>query len=142
MYLKNSVRCEETTQSITVSPSESSEYFVMVYHDLDSDTDKVMVTVNDFSERQIADESSVHLEFLIHPNPTDGKLNIKVSGLSNLSSIYLYDLSGKTIYAENINDGDRQTYTKTLDLSDYASGIYLLQLVDNNKVITTKVVLK
>lgn len=131
----------ETTQSIKVSPGEDTEYSVMVYHALDSDTDNVIVKVIDPVDIEIV-ENSAALEFLIYPNPTDGDLNIKISGLTNLSSIHLYDLSGKSLYNEIINDGDQQNYVKTMDLSNYASGIYLLQLVDNQRVITKKVVLR
>jgi hypothetical protein len=121
----------------------------MVYHALDSDTDNVMVKVeNCTTPEQITEDSieltedATELEFLIHPNPTYGDVNIKVSGLTNLSSIHLYDLSGKSLYNEVINEGDQQSYVKTLNLSDYASGIYLLQLVDNYRVITKKIVLR
>ena len=132
----------ETTQTITVAPSESTEYSVMVYHELDSDTDSVMVNVNQIAQDQIAVEPPVAFEFLIHPNPTDGELNIKISGLSSVSSIHLYDFSGKSLFSETISDGDQSNYTKRIDLSDFATGIYLLQLVDNEKLITKKVVLK
>ncbi len=139
----------ETTKSITVDPKEDTEYSVMVYHALDSDTDNVIVKVeNCKTPEQIIEESteltddSTELEFLIHPNPTHGEVNIKISGLTNLSSIHLYDLSGKSLYNETINEGDQQRYEKSLDLSDYASGIYLLQLVDNERVITKKVILR
>ncbi|MEO5789698.1 T9SS type A sorting domain-containing protein, partial [Gelidibacter sp.] len=131
----------ETTRSITVSPLEDTEYSVMVYHDLDSDTANVTVKVIDLVDDNIM-EDSAPLEFLIHPNPTDGELNIKISGLTNLSSIHLYDLSGKSLYNEIINESDHQSYNKKLNLSNYASGVYLLQLVDNQRVITKKVVVR
>ena len=131
----------ESTKTITVSPKEDTEYSVMVYNLLDSDTANVTVRVVDFDDSQIV-EDSVSFEFLIYPNPTHGDLNIKISGLSNLSSIQLYDLSGKSLYSEIINKNDQQSYIKTLNLSNYASGIYLLQLVDNQRVITKKVVLR
>lgn len=131
----------ETTKSITVSPMEDTEYSVMVYHDLDSDTANVMVKVIDLVDDNVMEDSNP-LEFLIHPNPTDGELNIKISGLTNLSSIHLYDLSGKLLYNEIINESDHQSYNKTLNLSNYATGIYLLQLLDNQRVITKKVVVR
>ncbi|MEO8773824.1 MAG: T9SS type A sorting domain-containing protein, partial [Gelidibacter sp.] len=130
----------ETTKSITVSPKSDTEYSVMVYHALDSDTANVMVKVIDLESQII--EDSVALEFMIHPNPTDGEIHIKISGLTNLSSIHLYDLSGKSLYKEIINKSDQQRYTKTLNLSDFASGIYLLQLIDNERIITKKVILR
>ncbi|MBA6153568.1 T9SS type A sorting domain-containing protein, partial [Gelidibacter maritimus] len=137
----------ETTKSITVNPEEDTEYSVMVYHELDSDTDSVMVKVRNCANSQIVDgnvalEDTVKLDFLIHPNPTYGEVHIKISGLSDASSIHLYDLSGKSLYTEAISIKDHKSYNKTIDLSDFASGIYLLQLVDNQRVITKKVVLR
>lgn len=113
----------------------------MVYHALDSDTANVTVKVQDFVDDQII-EDTASLEFLIHPNPTYGEVHIKISGLSSASSIHLYDLSGKSLYNEAISINDRQGYNKTINLSEFASGIYLLQLVDNQKVITKKIVLR
>ncbi|TDU40015.1 putative secreted protein (Por secretion system target) [Gelidibacter sediminis] len=148
----------ETTKSITVEPKSDTEYSVMVYHELDSDTDNVMVKVVNCNSPQGSGQSGqlvqtlepsrelndglTELEFVVYPNPTYGDVNIKISGLTNLSSIHLYDLSGKALYNETINDGEIQSYTKTLDLSQYTSGIYLLQLVDDNRVVTKKIILK
>ena len=131
----------ETTSSIIVSPEVDTEYTVTVYNELDYDTDEVMVFVNDCIDTEVPD-SSESLEFLVYPNPTFGDLNIKISGLLNVSSIHLYDLSGKALYSETISDGEEHTYIKTLNLSNFAAGIYLLKLVDNRNVITKKIVLR
>ena len=131
----------ETTSSIIVSPEVDTEYTVTVYNELDYDTDEVMVFVNDCIDTEVPD-SSESLEFLVYPNPTFGDLNIKITGLLNVSSIHLYDLSGKALYSETISDGEEQTYIKTLNLSNFAAGIYLLKLVDNRNVITKKIVLR
>ena len=131
----------ETTSSIIVSPEVDTEYTVTVYNELDYDTDEVMVFVNDCIDTEVPDDSE-SLEFLVYPNPTFGDLNIKITGLLNVSSIHLYDLSGKALYSETISDGEEHTYIKTLNLSNFAAGIYLLKLVDNRNVITKKIVLR
>lgn len=95
----------------------------------------------DINDKQFI-ENAVAFEFLIHPNPTNGQLHIKISGFSDVSSIQLYDLSGKSFYRESIKNIDQQNYIKTLDLSEYESGIYLLQLMDNQRVITKKIILE
>ena len=131
----------ETTSSIIVSPEVDTEYTVTVYNELDYDTDEVMVFVNDCIDTEVPDDSE-SLAFLVYPNPTFGDLNIKITGLLNVSSIHLYDLSGKALYSETISDGEEHTYIKTLNLSNFAAGIYLLKLVDNRNVITKKIVLR
>ncbi|WP_299390935.1 T9SS type A sorting domain-containing protein [uncultured Gelidibacter sp.] len=139
----------ETTKSITVDPKKDTEYSVKVYHDLDSDTDNVLVKVVNCKNPNIAIQPTSdeikepkELDFTIYPNPTHGDVNIKISGLTNLSSIHLYDLSGKLLYTETINEGNDQNYAKTLNLSDYPSGVYLLQLVDDYRVLTKKIILR
>ena len=139
----------ETSKSIIVGPKEDTEYSVMVYHDLDSDTDSVMVKVEDCKTSQNITnqptdviEGLAELKLSIHPNPTHGLVHINISGLTNQSSIHLYDISGKSLYNETINNGQTKSYVKKLNLSDYAAGIYLLQLVDNQRVITKKIVVR
>lgn len=130
----------ETTQSITVTPTEDTEYSVMIYNALDYDTAEMMVTVTDCSV--IDPEEPVSFEFLVYPNPTFGELNIKINGMMNVGSIYLYDVSGKSLYYEKINEDQQQTYIKQLNLSNFAAGVYFLKLVDNTSVITKKIILR
>ncbi|MGJ8593025.1 MAG: T9SS type A sorting domain-containing protein [Aquaticitalea sp.] len=133
----------DTTASISVSPTEDTEYSVIVYNDLDYDTSEVMVYVNDCTDSVAEDpESTDYFEFLVYPNPTSGDLNIKISGLTNLSNIIIYDIAGKMIYQENIpGDEVYQTFVKQLDLSAYPDGIYILKLVDDTHSIMKKIVL-
>ncbi len=133
----------ETTASITVNPEVDTEYSVTVYNALDYDIDEVMVYVNDCADPELPEESSEDLEFLVYPNPTYGNLNIRISGLLSVSSIYLYDISGKTLYHEVISEnGEQQSFTKTMNISNFAAGIYLLKLVDNRTVVTKKIILR
>ena len=87
-------------------------------------------------------EDDLEFEFSVHPNPTDGEFHVKILGLNDQARLDLYDLSGKLLYNETINADNQQSYIKTLDLSDYESGIYIMKLVYNYSVITKKVVLK
>ncbi|MEO5789187.1 T9SS type A sorting domain-containing protein [Gelidibacter sp.] len=134
----------EINKSIIVNPKIDTEYSVILYHALDSDIDNVMVYVGNYEGKKENQDLKNHLGngFYIHPNPTHGELHINISGLTGLSSLHLYDLNGKSIYSEIIKQSDKHSYFKILDLSDYESGIYLLKLIDNQKVITKKVVLK
>ena len=50
------------------------------------------------------------------------------------------DASGKLVYNERINTLNGQ-YNNTIDLSNNAKGVYSLQIITNNQVITKKVVL-
>jgi len=71
----------------------------------------------------------------IYPNPASSKLNIEWDDI-NPTSIELRDLSGKIIYSNTTIPDSKLTITT----SDFASGIYILQIKANDKLNTTKVV--
>jgi hypothetical protein len=131
----------ETTASIAVSPTEDTEYSVTVYNALDYDTAEVMVYVNDCSAVENP-ENPEYFEFLAYPNPTAGELNIKISGVINVSHIALYDLTGKLIFQEVISNDTQQNFVKQLDLTPYSDGLYLLKLVDGIHSVTKKIVIQ
>ncbi|MFN0202100.1 MAG: T9SS type A sorting domain-containing protein [Bacteroidia bacterium] len=75
--------------------------------------------------------------FNIYPNPTNDKLTIK--DLTQPATIYMYSLEGKLVYS--------QTYQATpsgitLELSQIAKGIYLLQIQTDSELVQQKVVVE
>ncbi len=76
--------------------------------------------------------------FLVTPNPTTGTVAIQFyPNPSNLRGIVIYNMVGQKIAEQAI--GGNITGTYTFDLSRYASGVYIVQVVLANKTITTKV---
>lgn len=71
--------------------------------------------------------------YTISPNPANDFLWVK--NLPASSRLLLTDLSGKTRFSQNPENGEAQ-----LDLSGLQSGIYLLQIVANGQAWTEKVV--
>ncbi|MCK0109322.1 T9SS type A sorting domain-containing protein [Flavobacteriaceae bacterium S0825] len=61
--------------------------------------------------------------FAISPNPGRDKLNLKLSKLNNNTTIEVFDVLGKKIYADKIN-----TITKTVNVSQWNNGVYLVRL--------------
>ncbi len=57
------------------------------------------------------------------------------------SQLKLTNLSGQLVYTETLNHFSGK-YTKTLDVSSFAKGIYNLQLISTKGVTTKKVVIK
>ena len=71
----------------------------------------------------------------IHPNPTTSLVNI--GGLNGNEIVVVYDLQGKKMLeikatSQNIS----------LDFSSFASGVYTIQIVQNNKIVSEKVMKK
>jgi len=69
----------------------------------------------------------------VFPNPSNGKVNIEINKDYNVANIFVMDLSGKIIHSETLSGNS----TKEIDLSDYAKGMYIVQLnVDSEKLIS------
>ena len=68
------------------------------------------------------------LEITIFPNPSKDVININVNN-SLISSIELFDISGKMIHSSGNLKGNKN---QPLDLSNYSSGIYFLKVYTNN----------
>lgn len=127
------------SDSINVETLDSSKVKAAQHEDNIFDLSSRKILSNDYVKNL---EGDLELEFLIHPNPTYGQIHLKILGLNDQARLQLYDLSGKSLYNESINEDNQQSFTKTLNLSDYESGIYILKLVNNNRVITKKVILR
>jgi len=68
----------------------------------------------------------------VYPNPTQGAFTVELG--DNNSTVTVYNLMGEVISSiENVNG------TVPFDLSNVASGIYLVKIVSDNKVIDRKV---
>lgn len=90
------------------------------------------------SVEPFSDMISEH-EIQIYPNPTEGDLNISISNVSydNQISIALYDMNGKLIRKENT-----ATERVNINISDAPNGIYIMQIMIDEKVTTWKIIKK
>lgn len=72
----------------------------------------------------------------VFPNPTADRLNIAISGSTNIGQIQLrlFDNAGKLV-AEQSNTNNNGL---TLDISKYASGVYLLKIMYSDKEETIR----
>ena len=86
--------------------------------------------------------SSTDLNVNVYPNPSNGN-NIKLSfeNIEGATAINVVSLNGKVLYEfnTNINSSKRQFELPTLDL---APGIYFIQVVNNNAVLTKKLIIQ
>lgn len=72
-----------------------------------------------------------YTEISIFPNPARSTLYI--SGITQKSTITLYDLNGQKIMEKQITDNQ-------IDISNLAQGIYVLKVIDKNGIITRKLI--
>jgi hypothetical protein len=79
-------------------------------------------------------------EIFIFPNPTTDYVIINMEGFefeSGPRSYQLYDLQGRLLKQNTINQTETQIY-----LNDLSSSIYLLQVYSNNQILKTFKILK
>ena len=103
----------ETTQSITVTPAETTTYIV-TGTDANGCTATAEVTVSVDGVEELADN------VMVYPNPTRNVVNIIAEGII---SIRVSDICGMTVF-ESLDGGDNAV----IDMSGFAQGIYMLQV--------------
>lgn len=98
-----------------------------------SDTLQVLavVSTNDLDEQ---------VEFIAYPNPTQDQLTVQLNGVRDNINIRLIDLTSKVLIEENL--GSANFISRTLDLSSYANGVYLLDIKGNGHHISKRIIKK
>lgn len=96
-------------------------------------------TVNVISS--LSNDSFSLQNLTIYPNPSQGKFNIQFFTASSTDfQLSIYDLRGRSILRHNYDAYGQ--FRKELDLSQLASGIYLLELSDGYRRVTKKIILE
>ena len=76
---------------------------------------------------------SVH----VYPNPSSGKLFIKMDNAVN-SDLFLLDIRGKVVLHKLMEiNGNNE-----IDLSSFAKGLYLLKISNESGTLTKKIILE
>ena len=136
----------ETTQSIEVSPLETTEYTVTVFNALDFDeaTVTVDVDIDCVENATVPINDGSNFSFDIYPNPAKDILNVKLSGGALIvSGVHIYDLTGKLIQSTIIENEDlNPNATRQVDISTLQTGIYFVKLIDLEREVTKKLIVK
>lgn len=85
------------------------------------------------------DENDYSQYFTIYPNPAqDGKINLKLNGIQPSDvKISLYDISGKQMLIDNINE-----QSDVISLGNIASGVYNLNVTIKEKTFNQRIVVR
>jgi Secretion system C-terminal sorting domain len=81
-----------------------------------------------------ANEELADLEIKLFPNPTSDKITIQSDNFKN-TTLQFTDVLGKQILQQNVTKSET-----ILDLSNYSSGQYFLQLERDNKRVVYKII--
>ncbi|ESU28973.1 M36 fungalysin family metalloprotease [Flavobacterium limnosediminis JC2902] len=74
----------------------------------------------------------------VYPNPTRGQLNIAISNYSGKLSIQVFDLNGRKVYNQEVNDFNAES---AINLGNLQSGMYLIKVDGENLNYTQKIIL-
>ena len=144
----------ENTQSIQVSPTETTEYTVTVFSSLIDDFDEDTVTVfvdNNCDDGGVVEDpidepvdgTALDFNFSVYPNPATEYVDIKLSGSNQLTGFYLYDITGKLIYQKRIeNESSNVSSTTRVDVSNLRPGIYLVKLADIQRELYKRLIVR
>lgn len=91
-----------------------------------SDLDTVLILVG-VSNNQLVQDSTLSSSILIHPNPSSKWVTLSIEDYTNVAKCNIYNLEGKKIHTQNI-----QNNQTTLDVQDFPSGLYLIDLRDSS----------
>ena len=84
------------------------------------------------------EEIDLNINLNAFPNPISELLNLQFDEYGNHNAtIQLFDQAGKILHKEQISNT-----TTTLDLSQYVSGLYLLNILSDKKIIKTFKIIK
>lgn len=77
----------------------------------------------------------------VFPNPSEGSFSVKLTGMEGIVDIQVLDISGQIVYTDEINCSGNST-SKQFSLSILTKGIYLIQAINNNEILSQKIILK
>ena len=96
--------------------------------------------VNVPPSNQPASDRSLKLDsFRAFPNPTQGQITVEFRGEAVPTVVNLLDISGRQLFREELN-GFSGDYNQQFDLSAYAKGTIVVQVVQGDKVFSEQLV--
>jgi len=94
-----------------------------LYLDCSDISDNAITVIRD--EVLSVEETAFEIDLSVFPNPTTDVLNIAVNGINNGYAVTIYSISGRVVAQESFSSANN-----SMDVTRYANGIYLLEIVD------------
>ncbi len=98
------------------------------------------VSITSFNSQITGIKDDANTSISVYPVPTEGSVNIKMTGLSGDVEIRLYNLCGALVYQEHIADAQRSPI-HTFSTDAYRGGIYLLKVNTDRNSFFQKVII-
>ncbi len=102
--------------------------------------DDIPLTVENSALDEEVDGALKLVAYRAFPNPTYGKIRLQFIAEEGPTTVRIVDVSGKVIYRDVLNHFDGY-YNKEVDIKDGKAGTVVLQIQQQDKVVTKKLVL-
>jgi hypothetical protein len=109
-----------STMSFTLNPGEYRLY-----------SDKELPAFKDLATSYSPNATKSSIK--IYPNPVNG--NLYLESANRIQKVQLFSIDGKTLFQSS-----PETYSSNIDLSDFKSGIYIVQVSTDDRVFSQKIV--
>jgi hypothetical protein len=129
---------EQMGIDIDTDGGPQSSRVIIFITDIDSEE---LDKANAQAEPKISAANDLQLDDLrFYPNPSDGRFDLQFSSKETGDlSVVVYDSSGNKVYFEMLGDFSGQ-YQNEIDISNKASGNYFMQVIQNGKTYSKKIV--
>lgn len=103
----------------------------------------VDIDMNNTATGIISSTETAGMEMAVYPNPAIDHFTIKLSqGKWTNVQLFITDLSGKTVYNEDIGDISNQIFYKNMALKTLNKGMYVVNIVCDQGTKTTKLIIE
>lgn len=119
---------DDTHYALTdANPAKGANYYRLIVQNIDGDNSYSMI-------REVNLSSAENLSFF--PNPARTSIRYSINYTGNPVTVRLISASGQLIQSHLIvsNSG-------SLDVSGYSSGVYFLEVLDNEKILTSRAII-
>ncbi|MDD2997080.1 MAG: alpha/beta hydrolase-fold protein [Paludibacter sp.] len=134
---KNRIQISETSATYTDGMTLLNTKDLLLGTGLSGYIDEVRISniVRTFIKTDI-DNPHTNRKAEIYPNPASGSFVLR--SLSGNCHINIMSVNGKVLLSKNTEG----SVTEAIDISNYEKGIYIVQLIQENRTFTTKLIIK
>ncbi len=129
----NQVKSQASTGSYTFTPDADGEYYFAIHSSSAAGTGALGIFEINVDGVMSAPAISAG-EFAVYPNPANSVVNV-ASSKNVISNVSLVDVNGRTVKNASVDGNNAQ-----INISDLASGVYMMTISSDKGSVTKKVV--